>query len=96
MFLIGLEIDYTIFKKTVRRFAIISSIGVVIPFLCSIPVAYLLFNRGWEGEVEDKHIFLTTEQAAVFGNFLLFLGVALGITTLPVLARILAGTVRSM
>lgn len=79
MFLVGMEMDPQILKKGIARYTIISTIGVVVPFVFSMPVAYLLYQgNGWAGD------------NASFGNFLLFVGVAMGISALPVLARILA------
>eukprot|EP01114_Cavostelium_apophysatum_P020464 TRINITY_DN6862_c0_g2_i2.p1 TRINITY_DN6862_c0_g2~~TRINITY_DN6862_c0_g2_i2.p1 ORF type:complete len:757 (+),score=176.25 TRINITY_DN6862_c0_g2_i2:131-2401(+) len=80
MFLVGLEMDPQLLRTSVKRYSIISTIGVVVPFVASIPVAWYLFNDGtiW---ATDK---------ATLGNFILFVGIAMGISALPVLARILA------
>src|SRR5690349_2571267 len=78
MFLVGLEIDYDMLRTTLKKYSIISTIGVVVPFLFSIPVAYYLFTPDWAG------------PDASLANFILFTGIAMGTSALPVLARILA------
>jgi Kef-type K+ transport system membrane component KefB len=79
MFLVGLELEPDTLKKSLKKYSVISTIGVIVPFGLSLPVSYFLFqDPQWRG------------QSASLPNFMLFMGVAIGVSALPVLARILA------
>ena len=78
MFLVGLEVEYEVLTSTFRKFAIISATGVFVPFLFSIPVSFIVFTSEY-----------AASQASL-GNFIMFTGIAMGASALPVLARMLA------
>lgn len=79
MFLVGLELEPEALKKSLKKYSLISTIGVFVPFAASLPVSYLLFtDEQWKG------------PNASLLNFMLFMGIAIGVSALPVLARILA------
>ncbi|KYQ94224.1 Na+/H+ antiporter-like protein [Tieghemostelium lacteum] len=74
MFIIGLELDPTLFKSQIRKSAIISFVSIVFPF--GLGVAASVYLADIQG----------TEWSYSLG---IFIGVALCITAFPVLARIL-------
>ncbi|KAJ2785363.1 hypothetical protein H4R18_000574 [Coemansia javaensis] len=76
LFIVGLELDPRIFKRSFRRSIPISAAGIVLPFGLGTAVSYALFKTIMGGEGR-------------FAVFLLFIGVAMGITAFPVLGRIL-------
>ncbi|KAG0481708.1 hypothetical protein HPP92_012566 [Vanilla planifolia] len=75
VFIIGLEMDISIFRRTGRKVLLLASAGLFLPFLACIFSVYAL-----------RHNFLenTHNQA-----FYIYLGIALSITSFPVLARLL-------
>jgi len=77
MFLIGLELDWSVVKGTIPATVPISIASVVVPFVFGALLAGPLFPS-----------FAPT--GVPFRSFQLFLGVSLAITAFPVLARILA------
>jgi len=77
LFVIGLELDPNALKNSAKRSVLIAAFAMVVPFTVGAPIAYGLFSV------------LNTEKTS-FGIFLLFIGVAFGITAFPVLARILS------
>lgn len=77
LFVVGLEVDIGVVKKNGRNSAIISLVGMVLPFGLGAAVAVPVYAN-----------FVDSEKVS-FGNFLLFLGVCLAITAFPVLCRIL-------
>ncbi|KAG8738387.1 K(+)/H(+) antiporter [Ceratobasidium sp. 414] len=77
LFLVGLEIDVAVIKRNARTSLTISAGGMILPFALGAGVAVPLYR-----------IFIDPE-AASFGHFLLFVGVAYSITAFPVLCRIL-------
>ncbi|GAQ80927.1 cation/H+ antiporter family [Klebsormidium nitens] len=78
LFLVGLELDIGSLKAVgPKAFAICAS-GIAVPFALSVPIT-----------VAIKQLDMSTVG---FGYLYLFVGVALGITAFPVLARILAET----
>ncbi|KAF5750952.1 cation/H(+) antiporter 20-like [Tripterygium wilfordii] len=78
LFLVGLELDLNSIRRSGRRAFGIALAGISLPFVCGIGVAYVL-RQTVDGA--DK---------VGYGQFLVFMGVALSITAFPVLARILA------
>ncbi|XP_039059440.1 cation/H(+) antiporter 20-like [Hibiscus syriacus] len=78
LFLVGLELDLTSIRRTGRKAFGIALSGISIPFISGIGVAFVI-RKTVDGA--DK---------VGFGQFLVFMGVALSITAFPVLARILA------
>ncbi|KAI4300128.1 hypothetical protein L6164_033540 [Bauhinia variegata] len=78
LFLVGLELDLSSIRRSGRRAFSIAAAGISLPFLSGIGVAFVL-RKTIDGA--DK---------VGFGQFLVFMGVALSITAFPVLARILA------
>lgn len=78
MFLVGLEINPRLLHNRLSLAGRISLVGVVLPMLLGVGLAWLL--EGWQPE-------LIPGDRTLPG--LLFLGVAMAITAFPVLARIL-------
>lgn len=78
LFLVGLELDLSSVRRSGRRALGIAMAGISLPFVCGIGVAFVLRSTV---DGADK---------VGFGQFLVFMGVALSITAFPVLARILA------
>jgi Kef-type K+ transport system membrane component KefB len=78
LFLVGLELDLSSIRRSGRRAFGIAAAGISLPFICGIGVAFVL-RKTVDGS--DK---------VGYGQFLVFMGVALSITAFPVLARILA------
>lgn len=78
LFLVGLELDLSSVRRSGRRAFGIAAAGISLPFISGIGVAFVL-RKTVEGA--DK---------VGYGEFLVFMGVALSITAFPVLARILA------
>ncbi|GLT79233.1 hypothetical protein SLA2020_507270 [Shorea laevis] len=78
LFLVGLELDLSSIRRSGKRALGIALAGISLPFLSGIGVAFVL-RKTVEGA--DK---------VGYGQFLVFMGVALSITAFPVLARILA------
>jgi Kef-type K+ transport system membrane component KefB len=77
LFLVGLEVDVGIMKKNARQSALISIVGLVLPFGLGAALAVGLYKEFVNAEV------------VTFGHFILFTGVAISITAFPVLCRIL-------
>ncbi|CAK8543738.1 unnamed protein product [Lathyrus sativus] len=78
LFLVGLELDLNSIRRSGKKAFSIAAFGISVPFICGIGVAIVL-RKTVDGA--DK---------VGFGQFLVFMGVALSITAFPVLARILA------
>ncbi|MED6173423.1 Cation/H(+) antiporter 20 [Stylosanthes scabra] len=78
LFLVGLELDLNSIRRSGRRAFGIAAAGISLPFISGIGVAFIL-RKTVDGA--DK---------VGYGQFLVFMGVALSITAFPVLARILA------
>lgn len=78
MFLIGLEIEGSVIKRTARLSASIALSGMVIPFALGSALSLALYKEFIDPSTEFTH-------------FLLFVGVAFSITAFPVLCRILKG-----
>jgi Kef-type K+ transport system membrane component KefB len=67
-------------RKHGRNAALISIVGMVLPFGLGAAVAVPIYHR------------YVDEAATSFGHFMLFVGVAMAITAFPVLCRILTAT----
>jgi Kef-type K+ transport system membrane component KefB len=76
MFLAGLEIDFKRTPVRMGRVFVVSHAGIALPMLCGVLLAPLLYRD------------YSTPQTT-FTEFSLFLGCAMSVTALPVLARIL-------
>ncbi|KAJ9549832.1 LOW QUALITY PROTEIN: hypothetical protein OSB04_022375 [Centaurea solstitialis] len=75
LFLVGVEMDIAVLRRTGKKAIIIAFAGMILPFLIGISFSFLLHQR---------------TQFVKQGVFILFLGVALSVTAFPVLARLLA------
>ncbi|KAJ1679663.1 K(+)/H(+) antiporter, partial [Spiromyces aspiralis] len=75
LFMVGLELDPKMLKRNIHKSIMISVAGIVLPFALGIATSYGLFKL--------------LHQSGSFVIFMLFCGVAMGITAFPVLARIL-------
>ncbi|XP_051129688.1 cation/H(+) antiporter 15-like [Andrographis paniculata] len=75
LFLVGVEMDIVMIKNTGKKALVISSAGMILPFLIGVSFAFVLHTSG---------------QWVKLGTFIIFLGVSLSVTAFPVLARILA------
>ncbi|GAV62700.1 Usp domain-containing protein/Na_H_Exchanger domain-containing protein [Cephalotus follicularis] len=78
LFLVGLELDLSSIRRSSKHAFGIALAGISLPFICGIGVAMVLRNT------------IDGLDQVGFGQFLVFMGVALSITAFPVLARILA------
>jgi K+:H+ antiporter len=77
MFLIGLELDHGVLRRHARGVARIAAFSLVVPFLLGSLLAFAVYDTR-HGDVANRTAFV------------LFVGTALAITAMPVLARILA------
>ncbi|KAI3468920.1 hypothetical protein Pfo_025583 [Paulownia fortunei] len=75
LFLVGVEMDIAVIKRTGKRALAIAIAGMILPFLIGVSFAFMLHQ---------------SSEYVRLGTFILFLGVALSVTAFPVLARILA------
>ncbi|XAR68967.1 hypothetical protein NMG60_11000393 [Bertholletia excelsa] len=78
LFLVGLELDLNSIRRSGRRAFAIAAAGIFLPFISGVGVAFVL-----------RHIVDGADKVG-YGQYLVFMGVALSITAFPVLARILA------
>jgi Kef-type K+ transport system membrane component KefB len=76
MFLVGLELDLGVLRKSGHATIAISHASIIVPFLLGSALALVLYPRLSSSDVP-------------FTVFALFIGVSLSITAFPVLARIL-------
>ncbi|MBK7375781.1 MAG: cation:proton antiporter [Chitinophagaceae bacterium] len=76
MFIIGMELDLRSVGKQAYDAVVISHAGIIIPFTLGMGLAYFIYK---------DYAPATTS----FLSFALFMGIAMGITAFPVLARIL-------
>ncbi|CAI9095892.1 OLC1v1031922C1 [Oldenlandia corymbosa var. corymbosa] len=75
LFLVGVEMDLAVIRRTGKKALAIAVAGMILPFLIGTSFSFMLHNRA---------------QYMKLGTFILFLGVALSVTAFPVLARVLA------
>ncbi|KAF8404351.1 hypothetical protein HHK36_009234 [Tetracentron sinense] len=75
LFLVGVEMDLNVIKRTGKKAITIAVVGMILPFIIGSSLSFILHHNS---------------KAMAQGTFLLFLGVALSVTSFPVLARILA------
>ncbi|KAJ0039646.1 hypothetical protein Pint_27366 [Pistacia integerrima] len=75
LFLVGVEMDMSVIRRTGKKALALAVAGMVLPFLIGAGFSILLHNKAHQMSL---------------GTFILFLGVALSVTAFPVLARILA------
>jgi Kef-type K+ transport system membrane component KefB len=78
MFLVGVEFDMGLFRSRIRSAVLVSLAGMLVPFITGVALAL------WLVKVPG----LFSEQTRPF-EAILFLGAAVAITALPVLARII-------
>jgi Kef-type K+ transport system membrane component KefB len=76
MFLVGLELDLRVLKRSGHATLAISHASIVAPFLLGAGMALVLYEK-------------MSNSAVTFTSFALFLGVSMSVTAFPVLARIL-------
>ncbi|GAA5926839.1 hypothetical protein JCM10213_002463 [Rhodosporidiobolus nylandii] len=77
LFLVGLEVDFSLFRRNVKLATTISLVSMIVPFGMGAAVSIGVYDHF----VDVAHV--------RFGIFLLFIGTANAITAFPVLARIL-------
>ena len=76
MFLVGVELDFSLVKNRTHATVVISHASIIVPFLLGSALALLLYQRLSSNDVP-------------FTVFALFCGVSMSVTAFPVLARIL-------
>ncbi|CAN1769757.1 Cation/H(+) antiporter 20 [Linum perenne] len=86
LFLVGLELDLASIRKSSKRAFAIALAGISLPFLFAAVISYFLRRAAAAARGSNQ---LPPDEPP-YGQYLLFLGVALSITAFPVLARILA------
>ncbi|XP_075662929.1 cation/H(+) antiporter 15-like [Castanea sativa] len=75
LFLVGVEMDLTVIRRTGKRAVTIALAGMVLPFTIAIIFSFILHRK---------------DTGMSQGTYILFLGVSVSVTSFPVLARILA------
>ena len=75
MFVIGLELDFSVIKDKLNETLVISHAGIVVPFFLGVVAAIWVYA--------DYGV-----QQAEFLPFAMFIGISMSITAFPVLARI--------
>lgn len=78
LFIVGIEIDVSILKKNAKASLAISATGLIIPLGLGAAIAVPIYHNFADG--------------VKYGDFILFVAVAVGITAFPVLCRILTET----
>jgi Kef-type K+ transport system membrane component KefB len=76
MFMIGMELDFSLLKKKVTDAIVISHTGIALSFALGIVLAYFIYES-------------FAPRGIGFLSFSLFVGISLSITAFPVLARII-------
>lgn len=76
MFVIGMELDFSILKNKINETLVISHAGILVPFFLGILASYWIYEE------------YAASQTA-FLPFSLFIGISMSITAFPVLARII-------
>ncbi|CAG8674315.1 11471_t:CDS:2 [Gigaspora margarita] len=87
LFIVGLELNPTMIRKSIKTVISISASGIILPFALGVGVAYGLYDSAGNQQVVDSKGFI---HDVPFASFLLFICVAMAITAFPVLARILS------
>lgn len=64
LFLVGLEVDFSVFRRNFKASASISLIGIIVPFALGAAVSVGLYRE------------FVDESKVKFGTFLLFIGTA--------------------
>ncbi|GAV64138.1 Na_H_Exchanger domain-containing protein, partial [Cephalotus follicularis] len=75
LFLVGVEMDISVIRRTGKKSLTIAVAGMVLPFILAAIFSFFMQNK---------------TDGLTQGTYILFLGVALSVTAFPVLARILA------
>lgn len=76
MFVVGMELDFSVLKNKINETLVISHAGILVPFLLGILSSFWIYE----------------EYASAYTDFLpfaLFIGISMSITAFPVLARII-------
>ncbi|MCE9189675.1 cation:proton antiporter [Bacteroides fragilis] len=76
MFVIGMELDFSVLKNKINETLVISHAGILVPFFLGIVASYWIYEK------------YAAAQTA-FLPFALFIGISMSITAFPVLARII-------
>ena len=76
MFVIGMELDFSVLKNKINETLAISHAGILVPFFLGIVASYWIYEE------------YAAAQTA-FLPFALFIGISMSITAFPVLARII-------
>ena len=76
MFVIGMELDFSVLKNKINETLVISHAGILVPFFLGIVSSYWIYEE------------YAAAQTA-FLPFALFIGISMSITAFPVLARII-------
>lgn len=76
MFVIGMELDFSVLKNKINETLVISHAGILVPFFLGIVASYWIYEE------------YAAAQTA-FLPFALFIGISMSITAFPVLARII-------
>lgn len=76
MFVIGLELDFSVLKNKINETLVISHAGILVPFFLGIVASYWIYEEYAAAQTE-------------FLPFALFIGISMSITAFPVLARII-------
>ena len=76
MFLVGMELDLKVLKKSAGIAVIVSHASIIIPYLLGVILSYFIYTNYAPPNIR-------------FIAFALFMGIAMSITAFPVLARII-------
>lgn len=76
MFIIGMELDFSVLKNKINETLVISHAGILVPFFLGIVASYWVYEE------------YAASQTS-FLPFTLFMGISMSITAFPVLARII-------
>lgn len=76
MFVIGMELDFSVLKNKINETLVISHAGILVPFFLGILSSYWIYEE-------------YAASQTPFLPFALFIGISMSITAFPVLARII-------
>lgn len=76
MFVIGMELDFSVLKNKINETLVISHAGILVPFFLGIVASYWIYEE-------------YAAARTAFLPFALFIGISMSITAFPVLARII-------